>query len=59
MENGEGVFNHTMIRIVDVPQHYFIREIEKEKKASPAARCPLSPIGSFAGYEKSQGDFGG
>jgi putative phosphoribosyl transferase len=31
MENGEGVFNHSIIRILGVSQNYIAREIEKEK----------------------------
>ena len=31
MENGEGVFNDSIIRIVGASQHYIAREIEKEK----------------------------
>ena len=31
MENGEGVFNHSIIRILSVSQTYIAREIEKEK----------------------------
>lgn len=31
MENGEGVFNHSIIRILSVSQNYIAREVEKEK----------------------------
>ena len=31
MENGEGVFNHSIIRLLGVSQSYIAREIEKEK----------------------------
>lgn len=31
MENGEGVFNHSIIRILGVSPNYIAREIEKEK----------------------------
>jgi putative phosphoribosyl transferase len=31
MENGEGVFNHSIIRLLGVSQNYIEREIEKEK----------------------------
>lgn len=31
MEDGEGVFNHSIIRILSVSQTYLSREIEKEK----------------------------
>lgn len=31
MENGEGFFNHSIIRILGVSQNYLNREIEKEK----------------------------
>lgn len=31
MENGEGVFNHSIIQILGVPKSYITREIEKEK----------------------------
>lgn len=32
MENGEGVFNHSIIGMLDVSQDYIAKEIEKEKK---------------------------
>lgn len=31
MENGEGVFNHSIIRMLGVSQNFITREIEKEK----------------------------
>jgi putative phosphoribosyl transferase len=31
MENGEGIFNESIIRVLGVPQHYIAHEIEKEK----------------------------
>lgn len=31
MENGEGVFNQSIIRILGVSQNYILREVEKEK----------------------------
>jgi putative phosphoribosyl transferase len=31
MENGEGVFNHSIIHMLGVSQHYIEHEIEKEK----------------------------
>jgi putative phosphoribosyl transferase len=31
MENGEGVFNHSIINMLGVSQNYIAREIEKEK----------------------------
>ena len=31
MENGEGVFNHSIIRMLGVSQNYIAHEIEKEK----------------------------
>lgn len=31
MEDGEGVFNHSIIRMLGVPQSYLNQEIEKEK----------------------------
>lgn len=50
MENGEGVFNESIIRMMGASQHYIAREIEKEKAVAQQRLAlyrqyaPLPPI---------------
>lgn len=49
MENGEGVFNHSIIRSLGISQSYIDKEVEKEKarakhRLEMYRKCALEPV---------------